>query len=77
MPGSERDMVKACLLRCSVPGPTAQNELLLVNVTVPQTATSLTHISRLGRQALYIWDAHPSNPNRSVLLFPRGVEGPT
>jgi hypothetical protein len=60
----------AAVVQCSVPGPTKPNELLLVNVTVPQTATSLTYIPRFGRQTLYIWDAHPSNPNRSVLLYP-------
>jgi alpha-L-rhamnosidase len=59
----------AAVAECSLPGPERRNELLLVNVTVPQTATSLTHVPRLGRRPLYIWDAHPSS-NRSVLLYP-------
>ena len=61
----------AAAVECSLPGPAAPNELLLVNVSVPQTATALTRIPRLGRRSLYIWDAHPSNPNRSLLVWPK------
>lgn len=70
-PNATWSRTAAAVVECSQPGPSEDNEIFLLNVSVPQTATALTHIPRLGRDPLYIWDAHPSNANTSILLWPR------
>ena len=70
-PNSTWSRTAAAVVECSLPGPQSDGDILLVNVSVPQTATALTHIPRLGRDKLYIWDAHPSNANTSMLIWPK------
>lgn len=70
-PNATWSRTAAAVVECSQPGPRSDGDILIVNVSVPQTAKAFTHIPRLGREKIYIWDTHPSNPNTSMLIWPR------